>query len=129
MWKQCKVAGCAGLTRDKYCEAHAHLEQKEKQERQAHYNAKIRDPDRQKFYESPAWRRLRQIKLGQMPLCEICYAEGRITKASLVDHIQEISDGGAPLDMENLMSVCHICHNKKTAQERKKRNNGGNYND
>ena len=125
MWKQCKVAGCAGLTRGKYCPAHAHLEEKEKRERAAHYNKTVRDAEAQAFYESPAWRRLRKLKLAVMPICEICYAQGRITPAVLVDHIVEIKDGGAPLDMANLQSVCQRCHNKKTAQEHAKRNNNG----
>lgn len=127
MWKQCKVPGCAGLTRQgKYCEVHSHLEEKDKQERMRYYNQNIRLPETQSFYESPAWRKLRRIKLAQMPLCEICYTNNRMEKATMVDHKIEIKDGGAALDIENLTSICHHCHNKKTAQERKKRKDGGN---
>jgi 5-methylcytosine-specific restriction endonuclease McrA len=49
-----------------------------------------------------------------------------MTKASLVDHITEIKDGGAALDIANLQSVCQSCHNKKTAAQRAKRKNEGN---
>lgn len=125
IWKQCKAPGCPGLTHEKYCEKHSHLEVKEKQARMKYYNQNIRTLESQSFYESPAWRKLRRLKLGQMPICEICYAEGRMKKATIVDHIIEIKDGGAALDFANLQSICHACHNKKTAQERSKRNNDG----
>ncbi len=126
MWKQCKVPGCPGLTRQgKYCEKHKHLEERDKRERNLYYNQNARTAESQAFYESPAWRNLRRQKLRQMPLCEICYAEGRIEKAVMVDHKIEIKDGGAALDIENLTSICHACHNKKTARERAKRNEDG----
>jgi 5-methylcytosine-specific restriction protein A len=122
MLRPCHKQGCPNLTREKYCEKHKHLEEQDRQERQRYYNEKIRSTEVQGFYESPAWRKLRRQKLGQMPLCEICYANKRITPAVIVDHKIEIKDGGAALDMKNLQSVCHACHNKKTAAERLKRN-------
>lgn len=91
MWKQCKVPGCPGLTRQgKYCEKHSHLEEVEIRERMRHYNQNIRTAESQAFYESAAWRKLRRQKLGQMPLCEICYANGCLERARMVDHIIEI---------------------------------------
>lgn len=122
MWKQCKVPGCPGLTRSKYCDKHTHLEERDKQAAQEYYNKNIRNADSQKFYESTAWRYLRKLKLQRNPMCETCYAEGKITLAKMVDHIIEIRDGGAVLDIENLSSICHACHNKKTAKEKEKRN-------
>jgi len=124
MLHPCHKQGCPNLTREKYCEAYAHLAEAEARERNNRYNAHARDPEAQAFYESPAWRALRKRKLAAMPLCEICYAEGRMTAAVIVDHIVEIKDGGQPLAMENLQSVCKACHNKKTAQERAKRKGG-----
>ncbi|BBO85906.1 hypothetical protein DSCO28_64720 [Desulfosarcina ovata subsp. sediminis] len=52
--------------------------------------------------------------LRDHPLCEMCQANGRATVATLVDHIVEIEDGGAELDMDNLMSLCTRCHASKT---------------
>jgi 5-methylcytosine-specific restriction protein A len=119
------------LTREKYCAVHAHLEEKEKRERQARYNRETRDAEAQRLYESPEWRRLRALYIKRNPLCERCFADGRrITPAAIVDHRVEIKDGGGRLDPENLTSLCRACHNKKTALERAKRNgNGGNGND
>ena len=36
----------------------------------------------------------------------------------IADHVVEIEDGGAPLDVANGMTLCVACHNRKTAQAR-----------
>jgi 5-methylcytosine-specific restriction protein A len=129
LWKPCFKQGCPNLTREKYCAAHARLEEAERRVRAERYNKTARNADSQRLYESPAWRKLRAIYLKRNPLCERCYAEGRITPAVICDHKVEIKDGGARLDPDNLQSLCHAHHNKKTAAERAKRNeNGGNDN-
>ena len=74
-----------------------------------------------KFYQSTEWRKLRALKLEQQPLCEECLRQDKITKAQMVDHIVPINNGGASLDIENLQSLCHRCHNKKSASERHKK--------
>ena len=71
------------------------------------------------FYRSTAWRKLRAVKLAQQPLCEECLKQGRHTPAQMVDHIRPINKGGAALDLSNLQSLCHACHNSKSARERK----------
>ncbi len=70
-----------------------------------------------KFYQSKAWRDLRAVKLEQSPLCEECARHGITTLAQVVDHIVPINKGGARLDMDNLQSLCHPCHNRKSGQE------------
>lgn len=74
------------------------------------------------IYHTPRWRRLRLQKLSHEPLCEHCKMEGVYKTADMVDHIKEISDGGEPYDINNLQSLCHKHHSKKTGKERKKRN-------
>jgi 5-methylcytosine-specific restriction endonuclease McrA len=60
------------------------------------------------------WQRLRSAKLMLNPICEPCSAIGRIEVATLVDHVQAISDGGEPFpEMSGLMSMCSACHNRK----------------
>ena len=122
MLKPCFKQGCPNLTREKYCAKHAHLEEADRRATQAFYNKTARDPEAQRLYESPEWRRLRAIYFKRNPLCEVCYAEGRITPAVICDHKVEIKDGGAKLDIENVTAMCRACHNKKTASERAKRN-------
>lgn len=70
------------------------------------------------FYQSPAWRKLRAVKLRLNPLCEECERLGRVTPAQMVDHITPINKGGASLDMENLQSLCNACHNRKSARDK-----------
>lgn len=69
------------------------------------------------FYQSAAWRRLRMIKLQANPVCEECLRRGLVTEATVVDHIVPINEGGAPLDMSNLQSLCAKCHNIKSGRE------------
>lgn len=57
------------------------------------------------------WRKLSERKRATDPLCEHCLSQGRTTPASEVHHIVPIAV--APhlrLDWDNLMSVCHPCH-------------------
>jgi 5-methylcytosine-specific restriction protein A len=37
--------------------------------------------------------------------------------ATEVDHIVPVARGGALLDWDNLQSMCHGCHSRKTASE------------
>ncbi len=39
----------------------------------------------------------------------------------MVDHIQELKDGGAEVDPENAQTLCNRCHQKKTRAEKRKR--------
>jgi 5-methylcytosine-specific restriction enzyme A len=64
---------------------------------------------RDRFYNTRTWKRLRRLKLARNPLCEVC---GR--PASDVDHTKSINSGGDPYAMDNLRSLCHDCHSRKT---------------
>ena len=70
------------------------------------------------FYQSRRWRSLRSLKLQQNPLCEECEKNGILRPADMVDHIVPINKGGAPLDMNNLQSLCNRCHAIKTARDK-----------
>lgn len=58
-----------------------------------------------------------QPEIGAVPLCEECQRRGITTLAQVVDHIVPINRGGAKLDMANLQSLCHPCHNRKSGIE------------
>ena len=45
-------------------------------------------------------------------------APAKATPAQMVDHVRPINEGGAALDLENLQSLCHACHNRKSGRER-----------
>lgn len=68
---------------------------------------------------------LRHNQLIREPFCRECDRYGIRTHATDVDHIQDHKgDWNLFTDRENLQSLCHSCHSKKTAKEmREKRRN------
>ena len=81
------------------------------------YNLNERE-GRQAFYRSPEWRCLRDYILSKKPLCDYCLKRDRITPAECVDHKIDIKiRPDLRLDMNNLQTLCHNCHSKKTAQD------------
>ena len=70
------------------------------------------------FYQSRRWRSLRALTLQKDPLCEECMRKGVLVPAQMVDHIVPINKGGAPLDLNNLQSLCNHCHAVKTARDK-----------
>ncbi len=59
-------------------------------------------------------RALRAQLLRQEPLCRLCRAKGRITPATIADHVRPIAQGGAVHDINNLQPVCAECHVDKS---------------
>jgi len=76
-----------------------------------------RQARRQYRTNSSTWRKARAIQLAKEPLCRDCQAEGVITPATVVDHIDGDSWNNTP---DNFASLCVRHHNQKTARE-----NGG----
>lgn len=64
------------------------------------------------------WERVRAEWLRCFPNCVECQARNVLTKATDVDHIHP--HNGDPVlffDRDNLQSLCHACHSRKTAAE------------
>lgn len=63
------------------------------------------------------WRKLRAWFLTSNPICtDPFYMHGsRVVLATDVDHIIAKRDGGRD-DVNNLQSLCHSCHSRKTRQ-------------
>jgi 5-methylcytosine-specific restriction endonuclease McrA len=70
--------------------------------------------ERSKFYSSQRWQRVRAAVLRGNPLCGWCGLEGRMTPATIVDHIVDLADGGAQTDYANLRALCWGCHSRLT---------------
>ena len=79
------------------------------------------DGQMRQFYNSKAWRSLRNYKIQLNPLCEICETKGLTEPGKEIDHIQAIRDNGAMLSLSNLQTLCKSCHARKSAQEREAR--------
>jgi len=79
------------------------------------------------IYHGYKWKKLRQAYAEKNPLCEHCLRYDILEPVAVVDHIEEISDGGEPYDWNNLQSLCTSCHRRKTVAESKKRNKKGDF--
>ena len=73
--------------------------------------------NKQQFYNSKGWKVLRQQKLHEQPLCEVCQQRGLVTPGSQVHHAirffeqyDENMKWMLLLDYDNLVTVCDKCH-------------------
>lgn len=69
------------------------------------------------FYNSMAWKRLRNTYISLHPICECCLEHGRVVPATEVHHKTPYSRGETEtekwqlfLNERNLMSLCEKCH-------------------
>ena len=70
------------------------------------------------FYQSKAWRAVREIILTEQPYCVECLKHGIFTLATEVDHIIDIAKRtDLFLEKTNLQGLCKPCHAKKTFNE------------
>lgn len=115
----CVAPSCKEIVRDgtSRCEKHKFAAKQDKSKlrelRGGRRNSKV--------YDSSRWRRISDKKRTVTPFCEMCDDIGVTVMADVCDHIVEIEDGGAQYEWSNLMSMCHTCHNLKTAAEKRKR--------
>lgn len=65
------------------------------------------------------WRRVRQAVLAAEPLCRFCAADGRVTVATEVDHIEPFQGLADPLRLapSNCRPLCQPCHRQRTARQ------------
>ena len=69
-------------------------------------------------YSSKRWRTLRASILSANPQCVICAKRGKLTPATVVDHIKPHKNNERLLwDRNNLQAVCKRCHDRKTATQ------------
>jgi 5-methylcytosine-specific restriction protein A len=96
----CSKLGCNNLTTERYCEQHKH-----------HYDIYRRTAADRGY--NARWRKARKSYLMRHPQCVAC---GHV--AEVVDHIVP-HKGNQQLfwDTTNWQSLCHRCHNAKTARE------------
>jgi len=88
-----------------------------RQQRLRDYDRNRRDRDAKAFYDSAAWRRLREQVLRDRPSCEDCLSRQRATPATDVHHrIKRSVRPDLALDPANLMALCGPCHSRRTAK-------------
>ena len=108
--KPCAYPGCPRLTYGRYCAEHKKL-------MDVRYESRLRDKGAAAFYHSKEWKHLRQNYLIEHPFCMECWKNGKLTKATVVDHIVPIKQGGVALDESNLQALCASCHGSKSIRE------------
>ena len=103
--RPCRYPGCPNLCESGvYCETH----RKEWSHDALRGNATARGYDAK-------WREARRLFLKRNPLCQRCLKYGRLTPATVVDHI--VPHRGDMLlfwDQENWQALCKACHDQKT---------------
>ena len=103
--RPCKHPGCPRLTGGQYCELHAALH----------------TSDRGSAFErgySYRWQAARKQFLANRPLCVECQREGKLTPATIVDHIKpHRGDPALFWDEKNWQPLCKKCHDRKTRLE------------
>lgn len=101
----CASPGCPNLTVNKYCDEHQALRRQEK-----------RRPENDIY--NRRWRRASKLFLTQHPLCAECERHGKLTPATVVDHIvPHRGDQERFWDTANWQALCKPCHDKKTLTE------------
>lgn len=74
--------------------------------------------ERSDQYDTTRWRTARKHYLHRHPLCVECRKEGRVTEATVLDHIVRVNAGGSFWDSDNWQPLCKSCHQRKSAKER-----------
>jgi|SRR5690606_29362443 len=113
--RPCNQIGCHELVRppERYCEAHRWPE--EQRQRQRRYDEERGTAARRGY--GYRWQKARERWLKRNPLCEACKAKGRVTEATVVDHIvPHRGDMKKFWDTGNWQSLCAPCHSTKTAR-------------
>lgn len=106
MLTPCRICGRA--TSAPYCEAHkSEAHTKVQRLQNSSYEREVAA-----FYTSKPWRSVRLLQLRTNPLCALCGQP-----ATIADHVVPIRQGGSRLNMENLQSLCDLCHDRKRAVE------------
>lgn len=105
--RPCRCPGCPELTGDGWCPKHR---PKHQRGASAAYHS---------WYLLPIWTDdLRPGQLLREPFCRECARRGLRTPAVDVDHILDHKgDWAVFTDRNNLQSLCHSCHSRKTMLE------------
>ena len=108
----CNHPGCHNLTSERYCLTH---EGKVKEQRREYDNS--RGTAAQRGYDG-RWAKARAAFLSDNSLCIHCSKTGRVTAATVVDHIiPHKGDMELFWNRDNWQSLCKTCHDVKTATE------------
>ena len=109
--RPCRHPGCCELTREGWCPKHKPKDKRSAEAKSWHW-----------MYYTDEWRKdLRPNQLLDEPFCRECARRGERVYATDVDHIRDHKgDWAVFCDRNNLQSLCHSCHSRKTLAGMKK---------
>ena len=81
----------------------------------ADFRTAERRAQRIKFYSHSIWPKIRKFQLAKEPLCRLCADQGRMTVATVCDHIDPDWEGWNGFIKGPFQSLCRQCHDDKTA--------------
>jgi hypothetical protein len=73
-----------------------------------------------KWYGLAVWKRRRDLQLLHEPLCRECRKRGKVTPATVADHVEPHHGDWNSFRLGKLQSLCATCHNslKRTVELR-----------
>jgi len=62
------------------------------------------------LYRSSRWGRIRKAQLSEHPLCKFCLEQGRVTPATIADHVDPHRGDINKFWLGKVQSLCLQCH-------------------
>ncbi|MBB6011890.1 5-methylcytosine-specific restriction endonuclease McrA [Aquamicrobium lusatiense] len=69
------------------------------------------------WYKTARWQRRREAQLRDEPLCVMCQKAGRLTPATVADHVERHNGGYDLFWYGPLQSLCAPCHSSVKQRE------------
>jgi 5-methylcytosine-specific restriction protein A len=69
------------------------------------------------WYGLPIWKQIRKQQLHAKPLCERCEAKGRVTAATVVNHVDRHRGNWQRFITGPFESLCKSCHDRDAQAE------------
>jgi 5-methylcytosine-specific restriction enzyme A len=63
------------------------------------------------WYHTTRWRKRRARQLAEYPLCAMCKKQGKVTAATVADHVEPHRGDAVKFWQGKLQSLCSTCHN------------------
>lgn len=108
--RPCRHKGCKAIHRNAngYCDGHQHEALKAKRGSAGQFSA---------WYTTTRWRALRSRQLRAEPLCAYCERQGRVTEATICDHIEPHRGDVEKFWAGPFQSLCQGCHSGEKQRE------------
>ncbi|EOY7134469.1 TPA: HNH endonuclease [Clostridioides difficile] len=103
---------------NRYCDTCQSIYDRHNRLRYRDYNLKKRNKEKQLFYNSKEWKSISKvIRNRDKGLCLLCLDNKRLNYYDVVHHVVELEeDRLLALSKDNLLCLCHNCHNKVHSQ-------------